>query len=58
MLRYGHPSELLEKSAFDLTLPEDHKRLRADIATALATGKLQNAEYTLVRKGSDLSRRN
>jgi len=50
MLGYAVPSELLGKSAFDLTLPEDHERVRADIATTLASGTLPKTEYTLIGK--------
>jgi len=50
MLGYANPLEVLGKSAFDLTPPEDHERVRADISTTLATGTLQTAQYTLISK--------
>jgi len=50
MLGSADPGELLGKSAFDLTLPEDHERVKADIATTLETGVMRNAEYRLLRK--------
>ena len=53
MLGYPNSAELLEKSVFDLTQPEDHERLRVDAATTLKTGALRNAEYLLLRKSGD-----
>jgi PAS domain S-box-containing protein len=53
MLGYANPGELLGRSVFDVTRPEDHERVRADLATALATGTLRNAECLLLRKGGD-----
>ena len=53
MLGYEHPAELLERKMFDLTRPEDHERLRADIATTLKAGILRNAEYLLLRKNGE-----
>ena len=50
MLGYANASELFQKSAFDLTRPEDHERIRADIATTLAKGTLHDAGYTLLKK--------
>ena len=44
MLGYADPGELLERSVFDLTQPEDHERVRADIITTLETGTLRNAK--------------
>jgi PAS domain S-box-containing protein len=45
--------ELLERSVFDITRPEDHERVKADIATMRETGTLRNAEYVLLRKSGD-----
>ena len=53
MLGYADPGELLERSVFDLTRPEDHERVRADMGTTLTTGTLHNAEYLLLRKRGD-----
>jgi PAS domain S-box-containing protein len=50
MLGYAGPGELLGKSAFDLTPPEDHERVKADITTTLETGVMRNAEYRMLRK--------
>jgi len=50
MLGYAGPGELLGKSAFDLTPPEDHERVKADIATTLKTGVMRNAQYRMLRK--------
>jgi len=50
MLGYADPGELLGKSAFDLTPPEDHERVQADITTTLETGVMRNAEYRMLRK--------
>jgi PAS domain S-box-containing protein len=54
MFGYANPGELLERSIFDLTRPEDHQRLRANITKTPATGALQNVEYLLRRKSGDL----
>jgi PAS domain S-box-containing protein len=53
MLGYANPEELLGRSVFDLTRPEDHERIKADITTTLETGTLRNAEYVLLRKTGD-----
>ena len=53
MLGYANPGELVGRSLFDVTRPEDHERVRADLATALAAGTLRNAECLLLRKGGD-----
>jgi two-component system, LuxR family, sensor kinase FixL len=50
MLGYPNVEEVLGRSVFDLTPPEDHERLRVDIAAALATGSVINCGYTLTRK--------
>lgn len=53
MLGYGDEGELTQQSIFDLTQPEDHERLRADMATMLETGMMRNAEYTFLRKNGN-----
>jgi PAS domain S-box-containing protein len=53
MLGYANPGELLERSIFDVTRPEDHERVKADIAGTLETGALRNAQYRLLRKSGD-----
>src|ERR1035438_9580403 len=50
MLGYADLGELLERSVFDITRPEDHERVKADITSTLKTGTLRNAEYVLLRK--------
>ena len=50
MLGYAGPGELLGKSAFDLTPPEEHERMKADTTITLETGVMRNAEYTMLRK--------
>ena len=50
MLGYAAPGELVGKSAFDLTPPEEHERVKADITVTLKTGVMRNAEYTMLRK--------
>ena len=50
MLGYADPGELLGKTAFDLTLPEDHERIKADITATLETGVLRNVECRVLRK--------
>ncbi len=50
MLGYAGPGELLGKSAFDLTPPEEHERMKADTTITLETGVVRNAEYTMLRK--------
>ena len=50
MLGYAGPEELLEKSVFDLTPPEEHERVKADLTVTLETGVKRNTEYTMLRK--------
>jgi PAS domain S-box-containing protein len=50
MLGYAGLGELLGKSVFDLTPPEEHERVKANITTTLETGVMRNAEYTMLRK--------
>ncbi len=51
ILGYGRPAELLGKSIFDLTPPEEHDGIRAEIAAALQTGALRNVQHTVLGKG-------
>jgi PAS domain S-box-containing protein len=53
MLGYANLGELLERSVFDVTRPEDHERIKADITSTLETGILRNAEYLLLRKSGE-----
>jgi PAS domain S-box-containing protein len=53
MLGYGDLDELLGRTVFDLTHPEDHERLRADLTTAPEIGTFRNARFRLLRKGGD-----
>ena len=50
MLGYAHVKDLLHKSLYDLTPPEDHERIKADIVVALRAGSIRNAEYTMLKK--------
>jgi PAS domain S-box-containing protein len=50
MLGYAGPEELLGKSVFDLTPPEEHERVKTNLATTIETGVLRNAEDTMLRK--------
>src|SRR5262249_49787862 len=45
--------DLLRKTVFDLALPEDQARLRADLAAAQTEGSLRNVEYTFLRKSGE-----
>jgi two-component system, NarL family, sensor histidine kinase NreB len=54
MLGYADSADLLERSIFDLTRPEDHERIRSHLRTTLETGSLRNAEYLLLRRSGDL----
>ena len=53
MLGYSSTEELLQKTIFDLTPPEEHDRVLADITMALKAGNLRNAEYTMLKKDGD-----
>lgn len=53
MLGYTSPGELLEKSAFDLTPPDQHERVKSDLAGTLETGVFRNLEYIMLRKNGD-----
>ena len=50
MLDYQSTSELLHKTIFDLTPPEEHERIKLDIISALKNGLARNLEYTLLKK--------
>lgn len=53
MLGYANEAELIGKSLLDLTPPEEHERIRTDIATALDVGVFRISEYTVLRKNGD-----
>jgi PAS domain S-box-containing protein len=53
MLGYTDPPELLKKSAFDLTPPEEHERMKTAMANALETGVVRNLEYKMLKKNGD-----
>jgi PAS domain S-box-containing protein len=50
MLGFEDRGGLLMKSIVDLFQPEDHPRFKANMAAALETGIMRNAEYTMIRK--------
>ena len=50
MLGYENITELLKQSAFDLTPPEEHRRVAEQIETALRAGVLRDAETVVLRK--------
>ena len=49
MLGLASDRELLHKTIFDFTPPEDHERIKADFLTAQKTGILRNVEYSLLK---------
>lgn len=49
MSAHAGPADLLRKSIFDLTSPEDHDRIKADITATLKAGIIRNAEYTMLK---------
>ena len=49
-LGYARPQELLGKTLFDLILPVDHERLRADLARVLQNDEPLTAVYFVFRK--------
>jgi len=53
MLGYAGTGDLLHKSIYDLTPPEEHARIKADFAVALRAGIIRNAEYTMLKKNGD-----
>ena len=50
LLGYADEAELCEHTIFDLTLPEDHERIRADTLKAQHDHAARNIEYFLRRK--------
>ena len=50
MLGYSSTDELLQKSIFELTPPEEHEHIKTDIMIALKAGIIRNVEYTLLKK--------
>jgi PAS domain S-box-containing protein len=50
MLGYLNTGELLHKTIFDLTPPEEHERIKTDIVVALKAGIIRNLEYTMLKK--------
>jgi PAS domain S-box-containing protein len=50
MLGYPDAHSLLAKNVFDLTPPEHHERVRADMAIALTAGRLRDVGHAMVRK--------
>jgi PAS domain S-box-containing protein len=56
LLGYASADELLQKNIFELTPPDEHERIRADIVTALKTGIIRNVEYTMLRKDGTVCR--
>src|SRR5476651_2246107 len=50
MLGYSNTRELLQKSIFEITPAEEHKRIQTDIMVALKAGIIRNVEYTMLKK--------
>jgi PAS domain S-box-containing protein len=50
MLGFNDREELLWKNTLDLIEAEDRERFKANMASALETGIMRNAEYTMIRK--------
>jgi PAS domain S-box-containing protein len=50
MLGFAHGEKLLMKSVVDLIQPKDQERFKVNMASALKTGIMRNAEYTMIRK--------
>ncbi len=53
MLGYANTEELLHKTIYELTPPEEHARIKADFVLALKAGIIRNAEYTMLKKNGD-----
>jgi PAS domain S-box-containing protein len=53
MLGYGTEAEMLEQTLFELTLPADHERIRADLINVLPTQFPRNIEFTLRKKNGE-----
>jgi PAS domain S-box-containing protein len=56
MLGFASTEELLQKTIYDLTPPEEHERIGTDITTALKSGILRNVEYAMLKKSGDALR--
>jgi PAS domain S-box-containing protein len=54
MLGYADETDLLEKSAFNLVLPEQHDRFCALLGETLAGEVVRNQEFVLLRKNGGL----
>jgi PAS domain S-box-containing protein len=50
MLGYTSTDDLLAKSIYDLTPPEEHERVKNDFSVALRAGLIRNAEFTMLKK--------
>jgi PAS domain S-box-containing protein len=50
MLGFADGEELLLRSVVDLVQPEDQARFKVNMASALKTGLMRNAEYAVLRK--------
>jgi PAS domain S-box-containing protein len=50
MLDYLNTDELLQKTIFEITPVEEHKRIKTDIVVALKAGIIRNAGYTMLKK--------
>jgi PAS domain S-box-containing protein len=53
MLGFATTEELLQKNIFELTLSEEHARVKSEFNAALKTGILRNAEFTMRKKNGD-----
>jgi PAS domain S-box-containing protein len=54
MLGFSHTAELLHKSIFDLTPPEEHERIQRDFVVALKAGIIRNLEYQMLKNDGTL----
>ncbi|HLP75380.1 MAG TPA: PAS domain S-box protein, partial [Candidatus Paceibacterota bacterium] len=54
LLGYPNRNRLLRKTLFDLIRPQDHARLRSNLASVFKTGSLHNAEYLILKECGDL----
>ena len=50
MLGYASTEELLHKTVFDLTPPEEHEGIQTDFVIALKAGIIRNIEYAMLKK--------
>lgn len=53
MLGCDDSEELLKKSLFELTPPEEHERVRHGVAHVLKNGIIRDVEYTMIRKNGN-----